>query len=627
MPLLGGISVSASFGHVAFMLSGTAFLEPDILQLRILSVAAGAATLVFTYWHPVGRPLWLPFGWNIVFMLINGAHIYSILSKRKQAESLPKQAVDLWRAVFGAHALSAVDFDKLLQVGTWTTFRKGTVLQEEGQPSNSLFLIVRGGADVYKGGKQCHALHEHQFIGDMGLSSGIVLEGPVLGVAHVETNTQTTCLVWRRQQISELMDSSPLIAAAVRAAVSEDVVRKHSSPHAASKSEHVGELWRARYASILHAVLAPGELSEQQREQLRQYRTTHGISDEAHALLLRENAWSPAEYEEGKRLESAPPSRLRLAHTPSSDLVDGAKKGRRPLGRISGLRQRRISYGEWPGGESVSMWDSRKQYVMAVQERLNAFFGTKALEVDGEFGPLTQQAVELFQAQCGLRVCGRVGNATWTALRQAHRQKLESDQLLSVVRGFDEQVELDVMLLQRRLQAVVGEECVTADGVYGPRTKKAVQEFLMRHSPDELKHRDGDAETPTELPAQAAAMLRELHVNQLEQKVLRERFLNTPEPVEDTVANVRLLQLGLIQVLGKKHGVVADGVYGERTRVAVEAFQETFGLPIGGDVSEQLAIVLSVLRSEPARQAEPSDQEERERANEREAHMWRANPK
>ena len=40
----------------------------------------------------------------------------------------------------------------------------------------------------------------------------------------------------------------------------------------------------------------------------------------------------------------------------------------------------------------LTLWDPRKQQVAAVQERLNAFYGTKALEVDGEFGPLTQQA-------------------------------------------------------------------------------------------------------------------------------------------------------------------------------------------------------------------------------------------
>ena len=71
------ISLSEVFGHSGFLLAGTAFLDPDILNLRLLSVASGAATLVFTYWHPVGHPLWLPFGWNVVFMAINGGYMSS----------------------------------------------------------------------------------------------------------------------------------------------------------------------------------------------------------------------------------------------------------------------------------------------------------------------------------------------------------------------------------------------------------------------------------------------------------------------------------------------------------------------------------------------------------------------
>ena len=41
----------------------------------------------------------------------------------------------------------------LLQAGTWTTLRKGATLQEEGQPSASVFLLVSGGADVAVGGE------------------------------------------------------------------------------------------------------------------------------------------------------------------------------------------------------------------------------------------------------------------------------------------------------------------------------------------------------------------------------------------------------------------------------------------------------------------------------------------
>ena len=82
LPVVGNLTISEVFGHSAFALAGTAFLDPDILNLRILSVASGGATLVFTYFHPVGKPLWLPFMWNALFMLINSGHIYRIVSEQ-----------------------------------------------------------------------------------------------------------------------------------------------------------------------------------------------------------------------------------------------------------------------------------------------------------------------------------------------------------------------------------------------------------------------------------------------------------------------------------------------------------------------------------------------------------------
>jgi len=100
VPILGMLSPSEVCGHAAFFLSGTAFLEPEILQLRVLSVFAGGATLIFTYFHPIGSPLWLPLRWNLVFMVINSIYIYRILSEREHAERLPPAALELWRTVF-----------------------------------------------------------------------------------------------------------------------------------------------------------------------------------------------------------------------------------------------------------------------------------------------------------------------------------------------------------------------------------------------------------------------------------------------------------------------------------------------------------------------------------------------
>ena len=65
----------------------------------------------------MGRPLWLPFGWNCLFMLINSGHIYRILVEQREADHLPPQALELWNAVFKHQGVSAVDFAKLLQAG------------------------------------------------------------------------------------------------------------------------------------------------------------------------------------------------------------------------------------------------------------------------------------------------------------------------------------------------------------------------------------------------------------------------------------------------------------------------------------------------------------------------------
>ena len=62
---------------------------------------------------------------------------------------------------------------------------------------------------------------------------------------------------------------------------------------------------------------------------------------------------------------------------------------------------------------------------------------------------------------------------------------------------------------------------------------------------------------------------------------------------------MRLLQLALNAVMGNE-AVRPDGVWGPRTRDAIEQFQQRFGLPLGGDVAEQLKTVRMVLMAAAA---------------------------
>ena len=43
-------------------------------------------------------------------------------------------------------------------------------------------------------------------------------------------------------------------------------------------------------------------------------------------------------------------------------------------------------------------------------------------DVDGEFGPKTQQAIRRFQRENDLKVTGQVDDRTWDALRQYKRK-------------------------------------------------------------------------------------------------------------------------------------------------------------------------------------------------------------
>ena len=283
-----------------------------------------------------------------------------------------------------------------------------------------------------------------------------MIKQPLHGVAHVETNQQTTCLVWRRQQLYDCMDSSPEVASALRAAITSDVVRKHCDPEREGEQAQLRELWLARYGSILRAVLEEGEaraynpertppdleslrslhliacapldyppsftprqVTAAQREQLLQFRSEHTISPSEHERLLRECGWSGREYERGQ----SAPSKVRLARHITKQIC-GSLIGDEELpsaiadsgeGSGSGAFLRWKSHGisDVVNEKPLCLWDARTTEVAALQQRLNLFFNTKALEVDGHFGPVTQQAVELFQGQMGLRVDGTVDKATW----------------------------------------------------------------------------------------------------------------------------------------------------------------------------------------------------------------------
>ena len=108
-----------------------------------------------------------------------------------------------------------------------------------------------------------------------------------------------------------------------------------------------------------------------------------------------------------------------------------------------------------------------------IQQRLVALGShVDASELDGTFGESTEAAVRTFQTSRNLQVDGRVGDDTWAQLVEAGwRLGDRTLYLRSPLHRGD-----DVRALQRKLNAL-GFDAGKEDGLFGPRTDRAVREF------------------------------------------------------------------------------------------------------------------------------------------------------
>lgn len=72
-------SLAEALGHTSFVLVALSYSIDDVLWLRLTAVVGSTAMLGFTYFHPHGKVLWLPFRWNALFIVINTAQIIRTL--------------------------------------------------------------------------------------------------------------------------------------------------------------------------------------------------------------------------------------------------------------------------------------------------------------------------------------------------------------------------------------------------------------------------------------------------------------------------------------------------------------------------------------------------------------------
>jgi len=176
------------------------------------------------------------------------------------------------------------------------------------------------------------------------------------------------------------------------------------------------------------------------------------------------------------------------------------------------------------------------------------------VHADGIFGPGTKKALRKFQARHGLHVDGVAGPATWSALERAQANTAKASTKKVVAGGKAKIIGHSVRAVQRELG-------VPADGIFGPRSLKALKAFQREH---------GLVADGVVGPATWRAMARDGDHG----KGSGGGHRSARAAVKSEGSGVEALQRAL--------GITADGDFGPATEKALKRWQASKGLEADG---------------------------------------------
>lgn len=304
------ISLSECFGHGSFILVAISYAVDDFVQLRLLAIAGSSAMLVFAYFHPHGRVLWLPFKWNVLFIALNAYRVLKVHIDRFFASQLSPLLTHMHEHHF--YVMDAADFARLVRLGKIEHFMKGELVTKQNQDNRYVRLVLQGTLNVERDGLVTYQLHEGNFISETGLHAGLLLRGNVNSCCDVKANgNDVTVLTWDRTELMHLLEVDKNIQRAIKAVMSWDIVSKLKSQRGLISTGEVvdPEVWTRkrreqtlhRYKNILSNMLAHPQYLNKRKEELCKYRDIHHIEDEQHELALKEMGWTLEEFEAGRK--------------------------------------------------------------------------------------------------------------------------------------------------------------------------------------------------------------------------------------------------------------------------------------------------------------------------------------
>lgn len=209
-----GLDALVSVANVVYLIS---YSVRDILWLRILTVVG--ATLLMPYYFLQTAPLWAPIGWNLVFVAINLYWITRLLLDRR-----PVPFTDDERRLYhlALQNMNERDAFKLFRMGTWVSEPAGTTLLTQGQPINTLSLIVEGEVSVHMDGVQVDTLRAGRFLGGIAL---LHRDTDFMTPVTVETTSPVRIIVWPFDDLDASLAKDTQLQIALEASLGLEISR------------------------------------------------------------------------------------------------------------------------------------------------------------------------------------------------------------------------------------------------------------------------------------------------------------------------------------------------------------------------------------------------------------------
>lgn len=215
MQLLDFLTNSTVIFFIANTLYVISYMLTSMLWLRVLAIIAAASTVPYFYFQV--EPLWSALFWQGCFLTVNLVNLL-ILLFHMRATNFDEDEHEAYRIKFSD--LKPHEVRPIFKYAERMTKADGDVLLKEGEPNESLYLIIGGECRVMKDGVEVAVLGPGQFVGELSFVSDEAVS------ADVVASGETRLMSWDKNKLGPLFKRHGLYESYFYSLCSLDVAGK-----------------------------------------------------------------------------------------------------------------------------------------------------------------------------------------------------------------------------------------------------------------------------------------------------------------------------------------------------------------------------------------------------------------